>query len=106
MITKSKQDWAVGNEVRVGFLTLTVRAAIRTPGDGLPDAYILTNKAADKFYRFVPHNGLESITVDELRAELNANQRRAQAERDVAIAKAQASAALSIAAETLFAAAA
>lgn len=59
MITKSKQAWQVGEMVKVGFMQLRVLAAQATPGDFKPDAYILTNKTADKFYRFVPHNGLE-----------------------------------------------
>lgn len=58
MIQKSKQVWEVGNAVKVGFLTLVVAAKVATPGDYLPDAYVLTNAAATKFYRFVPHNGL------------------------------------------------
>jgi hypothetical protein len=59
MITKSKQTWEPGETVKVGFLSLRVLAKQATPGDYKPDAYILTNKDATKFYRFVPHNGLE-----------------------------------------------
>lgn len=59
MINKTKQDWTVGQSVKVGFLTLVVCAAVATPGDYKPDAYILSNKTADKFYVFVPHNGLQ-----------------------------------------------
>ena len=58
MIRNSKQNWEVGESVKVGFLTLIVAAKIATPGDYLPDAYALTNKGASRFYRFVPHNGL------------------------------------------------
>lgn len=58
MITRSKQKWEVGNAVKVGFLTLTVVEKVATPGDWLPDAYVLTNVAKSAFYRFVPHNGL------------------------------------------------
>lgn len=60
MIQRSKQDWSVGKKVKVGFLTLYVLAAIATPGDYLPDAYVLANADNTKFYRFVPHNGLTS----------------------------------------------
>ena len=60
MISKSKQAWEVGEMVKVGFLTLRVLAKVATPGDFKPDAYVLTNAKADKFYRFVPHNGLHS----------------------------------------------
>lgn len=59
MITRSKQTWQVGEQVKVGFMSLRVLAAQATPGDYLPDAYVLTNAKADKFYRFVPHNGLQ-----------------------------------------------
>lgn len=59
MIKSSKQNWQVGETVKVGFLTLRVLAKVATPGDFLPDAYVLTNLKADKYYRFVPHNGLE-----------------------------------------------
>jgi hypothetical protein len=59
MINKSKQAWEVGETVKVGFMTLRVLAKVATPGDFKPDAYVLTNIKADKFYRFVPHNGLE-----------------------------------------------
>lgn len=58
MVTNSKQIWEVGEAVKVGFLTLIVCAKVATPGDFLPDAYALTNKAGTAFYRFVPHNGL------------------------------------------------
>lgn len=59
MIKSSKQAWEVGETVKVGFLTLRVLAKVATPGDSKPDAYVLTNLKADKYYRFVPHNGLE-----------------------------------------------
>ena len=52
------QVWAVGETVKVGFLTLRVFAKVPTPGDFKPDAYVLTNLRNDKFYRFVPHKGL------------------------------------------------
>ena len=53
---KSKQVWEVGSTVKVGFMTLVVVAKVATPGDWMPDAYALTSN--NKFYRFVPHNGL------------------------------------------------
>lgn len=59
MITKTKQIWAVGEMVKVGFMFLRVMATQATPGDFKPDAYILANAKANKFYRFVPHNGIE-----------------------------------------------
>lgn len=63
MITNTKQNWSVGNVVSVGFLKLTVVAAIFTPYDCLPDAYILTAKT--QLYKFVPHNGLEKIDTEQ-----------------------------------------
>lgn len=51
------QDWTPGQYVSVGFLTLQVLAKIATPGDFLPDAYVLRNRGG-RFYRFIPHNGL------------------------------------------------
>ena len=61
MITKSKQNWAVGEMVKVGFMTLRIVSIELTPGDFMPDAYILVNKDASKKYRFVPHNGIELL---------------------------------------------
>lgn len=58
MITNSKQVWQVGETVKVGFLSLRVCARVATPGDYKPDAYALTNAKGDRFYQFVPHNGL------------------------------------------------
>lgn len=61
MIRTSKQIWEVGEMVKVGFLSLRVTAKEATPGDYLPDAYLLTDKTGTKVYRFVPHNGLERV---------------------------------------------
>lgn len=58
MIKNSKQAWQVGEMVKVGFMSLRILARIPTPGDYMPDAYALTDKTGDRFYRFVPHNGL------------------------------------------------
>lgn len=55
---QSKKVWAAGETVKVGFLTLRVLAKVTTPGDFKPNAYVLTNLKNDKFYWFVPHNGL------------------------------------------------
>jgi hypothetical protein len=65
MIKTTKQNWQAGSTVKVGFLSLVVIQAVATPGDYLPDAYLLTNAAHTKLYRFVPHNGLQSISMDE-----------------------------------------
>lgn len=61
MIRNSKQDWSVGEVVKVGFLSLTVIAKIPTPGDYMPDAYALANKDGTRFYRFTPHFGLTAV---------------------------------------------
>lgn len=58
MITRTKQIWQPGEVVKVGFLSLRIIKSVPTPGDYAPDAYVLTNQSGDKFYRFVPHNGL------------------------------------------------
>lgn len=65
MINKSKQNWQIGNQVKVGFLTLTVVRPCHTPGDFAPDAYVLCNTKQDQLYKFVPHCGLEKISIDE-----------------------------------------
>lgn len=70
MIKNTKQNWTVGSTVKVGFLSLIVRAAIATPGDGLPDVYFLSNVAGTKLYEFVPHQGLTSVTVEEAQAKV------------------------------------
>ena len=60
MITKSKQNWRIGSTVKVGFLNLRVIGKCPTPGDFAPDAYALESISGSlKFYRFVPHNGLQ-----------------------------------------------
>jgi hypothetical protein len=61
MVKRSKQNWAVGETVRVGFLTLTITALEPTPGDHMPDAYRLVG-ANGAAYRFVPHYGLERVS--------------------------------------------
>lgn len=59
-IRNGNQRWAVGETVRVGFLTnLRVTAVIPTPGDYAPDAYLLRHDGTGREYRFVPHRGIE-----------------------------------------------
>jgi hypothetical protein len=60
MITNTKQNWEVGEWVKVGFMTLQVTAKVPTPGDYAPDAYLLQSEKG-KRYKFVPHNGLECM---------------------------------------------
>lgn len=77
---KSKQDWSAGQTVRVGFLSLIVKAKVATPGDFAPDAYILVNSAGTQLYKFVPHNGVEKISPLEARELLD--QAHVAAERE------------------------
>lgn len=60
---KSTQNWEIGGEVKVGFMTLTVDKLIPTPGNYEPDAYLLSRIGKDsvKRYLFVPHKGLHKI---------------------------------------------
>lgn len=88
MITNTKQVWAAGNTVKVGFMTLTVVAAIATPGDYKPDAYIVASKT--QVYMFVPHNGLEKISADEARRLVAESQEHAARVANKAIARAAA----------------
>lgn len=68
MIKNSKQDWSEGSAVKVGFMTLVVVCAVKTPGDYAPDAYLLRNVNGTKLYRFVPHLGLTEVTLGEASA--------------------------------------
>ena len=65
MINKTKQNWTTGQTVKVGFMSLVVVQAIPTPGDYAPDAYILSNAARTQLYKFVPHNGVEKLSLAE-----------------------------------------
>lgn len=54
----TKQEWAVGETVKVGFMTLRVLAGpIPTPGNYHADEYALENLNGSRFYRFTPHAG-------------------------------------------------
>jgi hypothetical protein len=58
MITKTKQNWVVGETVRVGFLVLRVLAGpIPTPGNHHADEFALESLNGSRFYRFTPHAG-------------------------------------------------
>lgn len=90
MVKNSKQNWQVGATVKVGFLSLVVMGAIATPGDYLPDAYILANKAGTQLYKFVPHNGLEKIDVSDAKEMIEQAERNASKVAAKAIEKAAA----------------
>ena len=54
-----KQEWAIGETVKVGFMQLRVLAGpIPTPGNYHADEYAMENLNGTKFYRFTPHAGL------------------------------------------------
>lgn len=59
MIKHYKQDWSVGNWVKVGFMKLKV-LGFKAVKDGLPDIYTLEAENGKK-YEFIPHNGLYAI---------------------------------------------
>lgn len=65
MIKKTKQTWEVGHQVKVGFLTLLVVDKKATPGDYLPDAYLLKAINKETYYEFIPHNGLNKLDSKE-----------------------------------------
>jgi hypothetical protein len=56
----SKQNWDIGNMVKVGFMFLKV-LSVEAVKDGLPDIYILENPKNGKKYEFIPHNGLSAL---------------------------------------------
>ena len=91
MISNSKQNWSVGALVKVGFISgLLVVAAIQTPGDFAPDAYILSRN--NQFYSFVPHNGLSKIDAEEVASMVAESHRIAARSASAALNKAAASA--------------
>ncbi|MDR6381796.1 hypothetical protein [Paraburkholderia caribensis] len=90
MVKNSKQSWEVGSTVKVGFLSLIVKAAVATPGDFAPDAYILVNAKGTQLYKFVPHNGVEKISLVEARELLAASAYEARKIADAALAKVKA----------------
>ena len=59
MISRTKQNWSIGEWVKVGFMKLKVVGA-RAEKDGMPDIYSLES-ANGKKYEFIPHNGLYAI---------------------------------------------
>jgi len=54
---QAKQEWAPGQRVKVGFMTLNVIRKVATPGDFRPDVWHLVNDKGAK-YTFQPHWGL------------------------------------------------
>lgn len=103
MITTTKQDWTIGQTVKVGFLSLIVKAKIATPGDFAPDAYILVNGAGMQLYSFVPHKGVQKISPIEAQALMAQAEEAAARVAYRAMAKASASARASADINALFA---
>jgi|GEM_PF-1271022 len=101
MIKNSKQAWEIGQQVKVGFLSgLTVIAKVATPGDYVPDAYVLLR--GEQFYSFVPHNGISKLSVEEAREMVAEGKRQnAAAEARAAQQAAGAIAAAKLAAELM-----
>lgn len=54
------KDWTPGAIVKIGFMTLIVKG-VQAIKDGLPDIYTLTSLDGQKWYEFIPHNGLSRI---------------------------------------------
>ena len=77
------QDFSIGSTVKVGFMSLVVRAKIGAE-------HIATNKAGDKLYCITPYSGCRQITSDEARELMQAAADRAARAAAQAIAKAQA----------------
>ena len=58
-MAKAKQDWTIGQTVKIGFVAgLEIIQKVATPGDWMPDLYVLKQQGTGRIYRFVPHNGL------------------------------------------------
>lgn len=60
MIKNTKQNWEIGQVVKVGFLSLRI-VSMRAEYDHLPDIYTLESLDSTKQYEFIPHNGLTRI---------------------------------------------
>lgn len=59
--SKAKQDWTVGNEVKVGFLTLVVKSLDDNTNCYGQRVYNLENKDGSKKYTFSPYYGLDRV---------------------------------------------
>lgn len=57
---RTKQNWSIGQTVKVGFLKLKI-TNIRAVKDGMPDIYDMVSLDGIKKYEFIPHNGLNRI---------------------------------------------
>lgn len=64
---RAKQNWEIGQTVKVGFLDgLKILEKIATPGNYLPDQYVLERKGV--YYSFTPHVGISRcLTIEQAR---------------------------------------
>jgi hypothetical protein len=61
MIRNSKQSWQLGQTVTVGLVkNLRVIQCVLTPGDAMPDKYILESMKG-KLYEFMPYHGIRKL---------------------------------------------
>lgn len=60
-MNKSTQDWSVGKEVKVGFLSLRVKSVEDYKSAGYHTVYKLENKDGTKLYKFSSYEGLEKV---------------------------------------------
>ena len=63
----AKQNWTIGQVVKIGFVAgLEIIQKVATPGDYMPDLYVLRQQNTGRIYKFVPHNGLSRCSsIDE-----------------------------------------
>jgi hypothetical protein len=60
MVKSTKQNWNVGQVVKVGFVNNLTVIETRSIVDHLPDMYLL-RRDTGVWYRFIPHNGIEKL---------------------------------------------
>ncbi len=59
---KAKQDWTIGNIVKVGFLNLKITGIGTETSQYGHTVYCLESLKGDKRYKFSPHEGLEKVS--------------------------------------------
>ncbi len=61
MIKNTKQNWQIGEVVKVGFMKNLEVMSMVAIKDSLPDIYLLKSLDSGSFYEFIPHNGLTKV---------------------------------------------
>lgn len=61
MIQRTKQNWQIGQTVKVGFMSLRV-LGVEAVKDYMPDIYTLESLDGTKKYEFIPHHGLSRVS--------------------------------------------